>query len=109
MSALEGQTDRLRLPLLELLTEPIIHLGGCGYPPLGLAQGRQGLVSRRELADGDQLQQVPDIRECYNVTVLISKTRRPFFNEFKAVLETRVNLKGLGWIRLDMECLIYYL
>ena len=89
--------------------EPIIHLGGCGYPPLGLAQGRQGLVSRRELADGDQLQQVPDIRECYNVTVLISKTRRPFFNEFKAVLETRVNLKGLGWIRLDMECLIYYL
>ena len=29
-------------------------------PPLGLAQGRQRLVSGRELADGDQLQQVPE-------------------------------------------------
>ena len=29
-------------------------------PPLGLAQGRQGLISGWELADGDQLQQVPE-------------------------------------------------
>ena len=29
-------------------------------PPLGLAQGRQRLISGRELADGDQLQQVPE-------------------------------------------------
>ena len=46
--------------------ENIIDLGGCGYPPLGLAQGRQRLVSWGELADGDQLQQVPDIRQSYS-------------------------------------------
>ena len=37
------------------------YLGGCGYPPFRLVQGRQGLVSRRELPDRDQLQQVPEM------------------------------------------------
>ena len=36
-------------------------LGGGGYPPLRLVERRQRLVSRRELSDGDQLQEVPEI------------------------------------------------
>ena len=37
------------------------YLGGGGYPPFRLVQRRQGLVSRRELPDRDQLQEVPEI------------------------------------------------
>ena len=35
-------------------------LGGRRYPPLGLVERRQRLVSRRELSDGDQLENVPE-------------------------------------------------
>ena len=36
-------------------------LGGCWNPPFRLVQRRQRLVSRRELSDRDQLQEVPEI------------------------------------------------
>ena len=40
-------------------------LGGCWYPPFRLVQRRQRLVSRRELPDRDQLQEVPEIFSLY--------------------------------------------
>ena len=36
-------------------------LGGGGDPPFRLVERRQRLVSRRELSDRDQLQEVPEI------------------------------------------------
>ena len=45
-------------------------LGGGWDPPLGFVKRRQRLVCRRELPDGDQLQQVPEISSIKPLVVL---------------------------------------